>query len=139
MADAEQEVLIALSTALPRFRFDSSFPTFLYRIARNTAVDLIRQRRRERNRFPAALPRPAEEDGSDPAAAAERGWLRERLWEAMGKLEPEERMLVTLRDAEGVPVRDIARIAGIPEGTVKSRLHRARIRLARAWGGADHV
>jgi RNA polymerase sigma-70 factor, ECF subfamily len=137
-ADAEQEVLIALSTALPRFRHRSSFPTYLYRLARNTAIDMIRKQRRERDRTLVAPLLPKETGGPDPAAEAERNWEKERLWAAMEKLGPEERLLLALRDAEQVSVPEIARIMGLPEGTVKSRLHRARGKLARLLGGVFH-
>lgn len=138
MADAEQEVLIALSNALPRFRFGSSYPTFLYRVARNTAVSLLRRRRREDDRVLLAPLMPEEAAAADPAVTAVGRWRQERLRAALGRLDPEDRLLVVLRDVEDVPVRELARVTGLPEGTVKSRLHRARGKLARAMGGADH-
>jgi len=127
-----QETLVRLHGALPRFRGDSSLGTFVYRICRNAAADAIRRRRRERRHL-ARLPRDQEGELASPEAGPEAQALRAdaaaALGRALGSLEPAERALVYLRESEGLGVAELARVFGLPEGTVKSRLSRARARL----------
>ena len=143
MEDAEQEVVLALFRSLPRFRFGSRFPTFLFRIVRNRAIDLIRRRERERKSL-ARLQR----DGDRAAHPEEVAVAELTRGEAMALLETlrvEERAVVLLREVEGMPLEEIARTLSLPKGTVKSRLHRARMRIertiaarnARPPGGTD--
>ena len=62
----------------------------------------------------------------DPESAAGGAQVQEKVQEALLQLPPDLRMAVILYDIEGQPYRDIAAVLGIPEGTVKSRIHRAR-------------
>ncbi len=130
-----QETLVRLHGALPRFRGDSSLGTFVYRICRNAAADAIRRRRRERRRA-APLPDPEDPALASPAAGPEDRALREEeraaVSRALATLKPGERGLLYLKEGEDFGLAELSRIFGVPEGTVKSRLSRARARLKAA-------
>jgi RNA polymerase sigma-70 factor (ECF subfamily) len=133
LEDAEQEVLLAVSRSLPGFGFRSSLATWIYSVARRRALDLLRSSRRRRRRLerirlrqlPADLP----SDPLEPLLAQERSG---RLLRAFRGLPAGDRQLVMMRDVEGFSLEEIAGLIRVPLGTVKSRLHRARARLARA-------
>ena len=128
MDDVLQEAYVKAFKALPRFRGEAKLGTWLYRIAYNAAVDELRRSRRSDElpldeRLPSAT--------SDPAdIAGGRGDLSR----ALAALPPEERAAVLLVDAQGFDYRETARVLGIPEGTVASRLNRARASLRTALG-----
>jgi RNA polymerase sigma-70 factor (ECF subfamily) len=131
LEDAEQEVLLAVSRGLAGFRFQSSLATWIYSLARCRALDLLRRGRRrrrglERLRLLEIEP-PA--DPLEPLLAGERS---ARLLRAFRGLPAGDRQLVLMRDVEGFSMEQIAGLLRAPVGTVKSRLHRARVRLARA-------
>jgi RNA polymerase sigma-70 factor (ECF subfamily) len=137
MADAEQEILAGLWTGIDRFRFASSFRTWLYRFCRNRAIDLLRREGRHRRRGEAAAraaATAASEDGADPGEGLEREERRQRVREALATLSPDDRLLVVMKDVEDLGIAEISAATGLPEGTVKSRLHRARVKLARRLG-----
>jgi RNA polymerase sigma-70 factor (ECF subfamily) len=137
MADAEQEILAGLWTGIDRFRFASSFRTWLYRFCRNRAIDLLRREGRHRRRGEAAAraaATAASVDPADPGEGLEREERRRRVREALATLSPDDRMLVVMKDVEDLGIAEIAATTGLPEGTVKSRLHRAREKLARRLG-----
>jgi RNA polymerase sigma-70 factor (ECF subfamily) len=128
MDDVLQEAYVKAFKALPRFRGDSRLGTWLYRIAYNACLDELRRSRRTEE-----LPLEAEL----PSGAAEPGDLvagRGDLARALAALPSEERAAVLLVDAQGFDYRESAQILGIPEGTVASRLNRARASLRMALG-----
>jgi len=124
--DATQETFVALLRALPTFRGESSLGTFVHRIAMRVAI-----RQRERSVRHADLrvePPPATTAGqADPVEAGED---RRRLWAALEQLSLEHRTVIALFAVDGLGHKEIAAVLGIPEGTVWSRLHLARKRLA---------
>ena len=125
-ADVVQDAFVRAWTSLHRFRGRSLFSTWLYRICLNVAYD-ERTRRR---------PAPAPVDAAVPDARdrfAERE-LSGALQAALNALDEEYRVVVVLHDVLGCPYAEIAQIAGIAEGTVKSRLFRGRRELARRLG-----
>lgn len=125
MDDALQETYVRAWRALPGFRGGSSLRTWLYRIAYNACLDeLGRARRREHLPF--------EEPAASAPDVAETAGLRGDLAAALAQLSSEERAAVLLVDAQGFDYRDAGEILGIPEGTVASRLNRARATLRRA-------
>ena len=128
--DAEQEVLLALYRSLPRFAFRSGFRTYLFRLCRNKAADQIRKSRRS-----AALNDRAGRLEEEPGAPGpEELYLRreqqDRIRRAVFRLKERDRSLLILKDAEGLDLKELARIFRVPPGTVKSRLHRARLKAA---------
>jgi RNA polymerase sigma-70 factor (ECF subfamily) len=137
--DAEQEITLGLYRSLASFQFRSSFRTFLYRCARNAALDMARRRAREERKLKAATEAARGEEacnaGEDPHASLERDERRHAVWAALGVLSAQDRLIVLLKDVEDWSVEEIARLHSLPTGTVKSRLHRAREKLVSELGG----
>ena len=121
--DAAQETFVKAFRALPRYRHEAAFGTWLYRIAVNAALDIVRRR----PPAPASL-----EDVILPAAAhnpdaeAEREEVQRRVHRALQRLSPDHRIVIVLRDLQGLAYEEIAEVLRVPVGTVRSRLSRAR-------------
>lgn len=124
--EAAQDSLVRLFKALPRRKGGSSFSTFLYAVCRHAALDALRRRARSAARA-VSLDEATVPDIHDEM---ERSEVRRALSEALATLKADDRALVYLHEAESVPLRELARRFGLPEGTVKSRLSRARAKLA---------
>ena len=134
-ADITQEVFLRAWKNLDSFRGDSSLSTWLYRVTSNLCVDFARKKAVE------GMPTSIDDEESpaadladpsrmaQPEAAAENSELREELQFALAQLSEEHRRVVLLRDVAGMTYTDIARTLGLEEGTVKSRLARARASL----------
>ena len=130
MEDAEQEILICLFQGLKDFRFRSSFRTYLYRMARNRAIDCLR-RAKSRERVRARLnPGSWNRDPSGPEEQALRREATGTLLELFRSLPSRDRQLILMKDVDGFSLEEMSEILGVPTGTVKSRLHRARSKLA---------
>ena len=125
-ADVAQEALIRAWRAIPKFRGDASFSTWLHRITVNTAWT---QRKRAGRHVAAELEDTLVDTGLTPEAAGESADLRRRLKGAIGKLSSGQRAVVVLRDVHGWSHAEIARELEITRTTAKVRLHRARKRL----------
>ena len=128
--DLLQDAFVRAFEKLGRFHGDSSFYTWIYRIAVNLALS-DRRRRRPGRSWPtgpdgAALDPPSDPDQSDPALPLERAEREERVQRALDALAPDHRAVVVLKDLDGLRYEQIAAILGVPVGTVRSRLHRAR-------------
>jgi RNA polymerase sigma-70 factor (ECF subfamily) len=137
--DLTQDVFLRVFRALGSFRSaEGSFTTWLARLTRNLLIDHYRRTRNERvtdsieDQLPGVEVRSA--GGSVPrrpdSAVAGRE-ASELLQAALGKLSPELRETIILRDLQEMEYREIADVLAIPEGTVKSRLNRGRAELAR--------
>ena len=138
--DLAQETFLRAYQALPHFRGDATFGTWLYRIASNLAIDAARyRRRREWQTVSLDEPIEAEEhttawdlaDGGQrtPAETLESAALRGHVWDAIAELSPKLRSPIILYDLQGLTYEEIAGILGCPLGTVKSRLFNARCQL----------
>jgi len=132
--DASQEAFLSLHRHGHRFRRESRFSTFLYRVAANAALNRRRSLGRARARETELALRQA--SGAqihamprDPEDATHGVEIQNRVQQALQQLPEELRMAVVLYDIEGQSYKDIAEILNIPEGTVKSRIHRARLGL----------
>ena len=124
--DASQEIFLKAYQALRSFQGNSSFSTWLYRIASNHCKDLLRQRSRQKTEsFEALVESGAQlpEPSSDPAAVLEAADMVEKL---LSTLSAEERLILTLREAQGLSYQEIAGTLGCSLDAVKSRLKRAR-------------
>lgn len=128
MEDAEQDVLLALHQSLKRYRAESSFKTYLYRLCRNRGVDLLRKKSRERKllRLVGSRIEPPPPDPEEQVLEMDEGG---RLLNILQTMDPDSRMLILLKDVEKVKISEISRIMQLPVGTIKSRLHRARAAL----------
>jgi RNA polymerase sigma-70 factor, ECF subfamily len=128
MDDALQEAYTRAFRGLVRFRGDSTHATWLYRIVYNVCVEELRRSRRLR-----LVELEEADEPADPAAeVAETVAARAGLAGALARLTPEDRAAVLLVDAQGFDYRSAAGIVGVPEGTIASRLNRARATLRRA-------
>ncbi|AGY59258.1 sigma-70 family RNA polymerase sigma factor [Gloeobacter kilaueensis] len=132
--DLTQEVFVKVFRALPSFRGDSQFSTWLFRIAVNCCQDA----RRRRGRRPVAVPidqLPLAAHSEDPLKRLDREELVAR---ALQTLKDEHRLVVVLHDLQDRPQEEIAKILNVPVGTVKSRLFYARRQL-REWFYAQGI
>lgn len=132
--DVVQEAFLSAYQSLHGFKGDSRFFTWLYRIAVNTAISLKRKRRAmvriergdddERTNEPADL-----SEDNRPGHAIEQAELTHRVQKALKQLSSEHRAVLVLKDMEGQKYEAMADILQVPIGTIRSRLHRARLEL----------
>ena len=136
-ADAEeaaQEAFLSAWQGLPFFRGDASFSTWLYRLASNACVDLLR---REGRRQSAAGPSLNDEEGQlevpdtapSPQEQAERSELRQQIEAGLQALTPDHRQVLLLREMHQLSYDEIAQTLDVDVGTVKSRINRGRKQL----------
>jgi RNA polymerase sigma-70 factor (ECF subfamily) len=134
--DVAQETFLRAWQHLPRFepRRAVSFRAWLCRIARNRALDVIRRRREVEPLDPRRA-----DPGPTPAAQASRAEVAAAVRAAIGRLPEASRETVVLRELEGLSYAEIAAALDVPIGTVMSRLHAARKRLALELAPFEHV
>lgn len=134
--DIVQDAFLKAYENLSQFRGASSFYTWLFRIAVNLALTF--RRRSKRLRIVRPLDGASEMEVSHsqagrlaeaPEAAMEMAESRQRITQALDNLDGEHRAAVVLRDIEGLDYETISSILDVPTGTVKSRIHRARMML----------
>jgi len=138
--DVAQDAFIRAFKALPSFRGDSAFYTWLFRIVMNVARDRARQHAARGRAF--GTERVDEKDwdrvlvdqATSPDAHATQVEERDRIARALATLSEPHRAIIMLSDLEGLSYREIAEVLNIPMGTVMSRLHNARRRLRDALG-----
>jgi RNA polymerase sigma-70 factor (ECF subfamily) len=130
--DVTQETFLRAYHRLDRFRGDSHFRSWLLQIAHNSALNALRKRRPD----PIGSVPEGEEDqagrspgGRSPVTELEDRERRERLESKLGELRDEHRVVLVLRDLEGLQYEEIAAVTETPVGSVKGRLHRARNEL----------
>ncbi len=143
--DISQEVFIRVYKALPGFKGDSKFSTWIYRIVSNLCIDFnrkstkIRQISLERDdgdeSFEISLP----DSRYDPARELERVEIGRALEKAIEELSTEHREIFILREMNGLSYTEIAEVKLIEEGTVKSRLYRAREKLREALLASGNI
>ena len=128
--DVAQDALIRLVGSLDRFDMTRPLKPWVVTIVRHLVIDLSRRRRvRRADSLETLLAEEGSEprDGSaSPEQLAEQGELRLRVARAVSHLPPLHREVIVLRDYQDLSYEEIARILGVPRGTVMSRLHRAR-------------
>ena len=129
--DVSQDTFLSLHRHGKRFRSEARFSTFVYRVAANAALNRRRTLGRARARANRFAERQAAGDNlpfapRDPEDAALGIELSVKVREALQGLTPSLRMPVILYDIEGLAYGEIAEILGVAEGTIKSRIHRAR-------------
>ncbi len=141
--DITQESFVKAYRNLDRFRLDSSFYTWLYRIAMNCAIDLLRRRKvRRHSEFNEEI---GQKDSAgmmddshskmNPGKDLERKRLRKKIFAALDELSEDHRQILVLREIEGLSYEEIAETMEIPEGTVMSRLFYARRKMQSLLGG----
>ena len=132
-ADITQDVFLRAWRSIESFRGDSGFSTWLFRITMNICVDHARHRQTQPQTMALTNDEDEERPIHDPAPTPEEhldnSELGRELAAALDEVSEEHRRIVLLRDVSGMSYTEIAEILEISEGTVKSRLARARIAL----------
>lgn len=132
--DVVQEAFLHAYQSLHTFKGDSLFFTWLYRIAMNTAISLKRRQKPTLRIHQGG----EESDGVDPldpsnvsqpGHALEMAEEERMVHESLAKLSAEHRAVLVMKDMEGMKYEDMAEILGVPVGTIRSRLHRARLEM----------
>jgi len=142
--DLAQEVFITVLKSIHTFRGDSKFSTWLYRIAANHTKNRMKYLQRRAYKATSELDDAAEgaiaqssgaigPEGRTPESTLAGAQLDRAVQAAIAELDEDHREIVVLRDMEELSYEEIVEITGLAEGTVKSRLHRARVALR------DHV
>lgn len=132
-----QETFFNAWRGLPNFHADSKFSTWLYRLATNAAIDFLRREKRRKSLVSVPL---STDDDPDrvldipdqrftPQSQLERQELQEAVHRGLGQLSDEHRQVLVLRELNGLSYTEIAQVLDIEEGTVKSRIFRARLAL----------
>lgn len=137
--DLTQEVFITVFRSIDSFRGDARLSTWLYRVAVNHCKNRVKylDRRGRKNSTEiddapdgeVARGGPVTARVDRPDEAAEGGELQDKIRVALAAIDDAHRELIILRDLEGLAYEEIVQITGLPDGTVKSRLHRARAAL----------
>lgn len=135
--DISQEVFIKVYKSLKNFNEKSKFSTWLYRIAVNTSIDELRKNKNRYNNISLDNPDPehdntrqAEFEISGSKDTPEEKLIKKEkikeLYKAINMLQEDQRILILLRDIQGLSYDEISDVTGIKIGTVKSKLNRAR-------------
>jgi RNA polymerase sigma-70 factor (ECF subfamily) len=139
--DITQEAFIKAYRALPRFRGDSAFYTWLYRIAVNTAKNYLAAQRRRPMDIELDLQDPEQyglhaklKETDTPEGVALGQELQETLERAIGALPEDLRQAIILRELDGMSYEEIAQTMDCPVGTVRSRIFRARDAIGKKVG-----
>jgi RNA polymerase sigma-70 factor (ECF subfamily) len=129
--DIAQDIFVKVFQSLHEFRGASRFSTWLYRITVNHCLNCLRRRTRQQQTL--VLSEPAEWIQESPASNPYRTLEQKERWTLvqakLQELSPEHRTIILLRDFEGLSYDEIADVLQLESGTVKSRLHRARMEL----------
>lgn len=145
-SDAAQEVFVKVYRSIASFRGQSSFTTWLYTICRNVCNDILRKR--QRRGFTISIDSNEEEDNpvselpSEEPSPEEYYEMNERqriVQEAIRSLSPEYREIIIYSDIEQLSYDEISKILKCPNGTVKSRLNRARNALKKKLSGKKEL
>jgi RNA polymerase sigma-70 factor (ECF subfamily) len=143
--DLTQEIFVALYHHLPEFRGESRLSTWVYRITKNRALNRLKFLKRRQHGAQADIDDPVvargvadpdtgDGEARDPDRQLHGARLSRILESHLRTLPEEQRLLVVLRDLEDLSYEEIVEATGLPLGTVKSRLHRARAELAARLG-----
>ena len=131
-ADVCQEVFLKVYRSLSSFKGESSFSTWLYRVAKNCAYDFVRKKKGENvsldetDEDGKGLELPDTDEKNYPEQTALKNERKQLLWTAVSRLSDEHREIIVLRDINDYTYEQIAQMTGLEPGTVKSRLFRAR-------------
>lgn len=131
--DVVQEAFLHAYQHLGAFKGDAQFFTWLYRIAMNAAISLRRKRKpvlRIVGPDGEALPEPADSnEATQPGHGLELQEQQQTVQQGLARLSAEHRAVLVMKDMEGMKYEEMAEVLGVPIGTIRSRLHRARLEL----------
>ena len=135
--ELSQEAFLNAWKGLGRFQGESSFATWVYRLATNVCIDFLRREKRRKN-LSMTISLDDEEEARQaevpderftPQGELEKRELREAIRRGLASLSEEHRRVMVLRELEGLSYAEIGALLGLEEGTVKSRIARARLAL----------
>jgi RNA polymerase sigma-70 factor (ECF subfamily) len=130
--DLSQDIFMKLHHALPKYDFAKNFTAWFLTLAKNALIDEYRRtkwEKRQRGEFDERVHAAADTDDPERGLAEEE--TRRILWAGLNALPPDMRLAVILKEIQGKKYEEIAEILGLPVGTVKSRINRGRLQLAR--------
>lgn len=135
--DITQEVFLKAFQALPKFRGDSRFSTWLHRVCVNACLDFLRRKQRTQtysldepiNLKESSVVREVRDDSGSVEDVIETKSLTESVLMALNSVDEAHRTVIALSDIRGYSYQEIADMLGISIGTVKSRLHRGRMAI----------
>ncbi len=130
--DLTQEIFLKLYGSLQKFDFSRNFTAWLLTLSKNYLIDQYRKTKREktsRDEFDEHLVAADRRDSPEESAVQREN--QKLVWYGLSQLSPDIRMAVILRDIQGKSYHEIAEIMSLPLGTVKSRVNRGRLQLAR--------
>lgn len=133
-----QEAFLKAWRSMSQFQGDSSFATWMYRLTHNLCIDFLRREQRRKKVGTAFSLDEAHDEGTktelpdshfEPQRQLEQKELREQIAQGLSTLSPEHKEVLILREINGLSYQEISDIVGVAEGTVKSRIARARLVL----------
>lgn len=131
--DVVQDAFINAYQSLDSFKGDALFFTWLYRIAVNTAISFQRKKRAvvriDTSGSEQLIEPPDDSEMARPGHALEQAEQEQKIHKALARISPEHRVVLVLKDMEGQKYEEMAEALGVPIGTIRSRLHRARLEL----------
>jgi RNA polymerase sigma-70 factor (ECF subfamily) len=133
--DLLQDVFLQAHRKLDSFRGDSTLGTWLYRLAVNQCLDFLRGRQSRMSRVTDSFEDEAVQDPASPAPLIPAAISRVDLERAIARLPEGSRLAFVLHDVEGFAHHEVAGLLGISEGTSKSQVHKARLKLRTMLSG----
>jgi RNA polymerase sigma-70 factor (ECF subfamily) len=131
-----QETFVRLVKNIAKLRIDTNFSAFVYRIATNLCIDLIRKRQRRtvniedsESELAGRYQLELSQQVSTPDQELERKETLELIKKAISELPPRQQAAIILHDIEGYSKEEVAKIMGCPQATVRSNLHIARLKV----------
>lgn len=146
--DVGQEVFLRLYYSMQQLRTPDMFEPWLYRLTVNSAYDYLRKRRRKKESRIADLSEAqvtradAEASGLYTDEAERKSFIREFVQRLLGNVSEEDRLLLMLKEVEGLSIKELEKIYGVNENALKVRLFRARQRVLKAFdkqGGDEKI
>jgi RNA polymerase sigma-70 factor (ECF subfamily) len=127
--DISQMVFVKIYQNLNRFDTTKKLSTWLYRITINASIDFIRKFRKHKLEVLDNIIGELKEKKNDVEGVYQRGLIRLAVDEALESLNPKQRSVFVLRDLEGLDIKEVSQVTGMPQATVRWYLHRARAKL----------